>query len=320
MANFCGKCGAPLDSATGLCPNCDKKEVKTVSTKTKSKVATTIVTILLAICFFLSLTISVLIYDVRNAVKEDNVTKILDNIEVADILKSLDNVEGMELEKFYEHLDDKYDIEMTDQKLKKFIEQSTLKKFVAEKISDFAEDFVEGDARLEISSQEVADMLDDNTNLIEGKFEFVENWLYSEIAYWIVGGDEAVIFDTNKLESSGEIVCNILRVSFSYITMTIFIAISLVIIFFMLRNSVSQGMVGLGTNLIILGAFTLGVSLLTMVIPSLGEVICGGSAIGMMAGSIIGINMWLGLLLLLMGIAAFIIRKIIVKKHTMGGN
>ena len=23
MAKFCGKCGAKLDEATGLCPNCD---------------------------------------------------------------------------------------------------------------------------------------------------------------------------------------------------------------------------------------------------------------------------------------------------------
>lgn len=42
MANFCGKCGAKLDSATGLCPNCDaKKESDTHNAKKMYKASTT---------------------------------------------------------------------------------------------------------------------------------------------------------------------------------------------------------------------------------------------------------------------------------------
>lgn len=42
MANFCGKCSAKLDSATGLCPNCDaKKESDTHNAKKMHKASTT---------------------------------------------------------------------------------------------------------------------------------------------------------------------------------------------------------------------------------------------------------------------------------------
>lgn len=36
MAKFCGKCGAKLDEATGLCPNCDADKLKNVENQNES--------------------------------------------------------------------------------------------------------------------------------------------------------------------------------------------------------------------------------------------------------------------------------------------
>lgn len=35
MAKFCGKCGAKLDEATGLCPNCEADKIKKESTQSQ---------------------------------------------------------------------------------------------------------------------------------------------------------------------------------------------------------------------------------------------------------------------------------------------
>ena len=35
MAKFCGKCGAKLDEATGLCPNCDADKIQKGSTQSQ---------------------------------------------------------------------------------------------------------------------------------------------------------------------------------------------------------------------------------------------------------------------------------------------
>lgn len=367
MAKFCGKCGSPTDSATGLCPICDRDRLNSLSggtaaatptsycpvcgnvinaqnglcsnpncstvkgkastdsapaenseskpKKSKSKSATTITTILLSICLFFTSLFSIIIIDVRNALDEDNVEGLLDNIKATDLLDSAGSASNNDLMRFYNSLKRKLGIEMTDDRLNNFIEKSTVKEFVAEKIADFFEDFYEDEGKLKITYREVSTLLKRNSKVINEEFGVhLYNSELEMIADWIFADKEILIIDSQTLKDETPVIYYGLHIGFSYITMTVFLLLSALIIFFMIKNSASQGSCGIGVNLIVLGAPLTLVAVLAAWLPNLWSNVCGGSFIGILAGNFFAVNGLIGFAVFAVGIAVLVARGLIKRR------
>ncbi len=368
MANFCGKCGTGLDTATGLCPNCDREQLDAMVTqnvapntsnfclycgssidkqtglcpnpncssnnngadayiasapqetveskpkKSKPTALTTVITILLSICLFITSFFAIVIFDVRNAVKEDNVEKLLDNIQATDLLDSTKSATNSDLDRFYNNMSSKHGIEMADHQLNNFVNRSTVKEFIADKIGDFCEDFFEDEAELKITKREVVNLLQRNSTVIKDEFGvYLMDSELQEIADWIFNEDELVIIDTATLKNSTPALYYILTIGFSYVTMAVFIILSALIIFFMIKNSFSQAVCGVGIDFIIFGGLTGLVAMLAAWITPLWETICADSFIGMIIGNFMAVNALISVILLVLGIAMLVIRGLIIK-------
>lgn len=323
MANFCGKCGAGLDTETGLCPNCDKEQLDAVTAqkvvesepkRRKSKALTTTITILLSTFLFFTLLFTIAIGGARNTVKEGNATKMLDNIQVTDLLDITPSATHDDLQRFYSYMDRKYGIEMTDRQFNDFINKSTVKEFMADKVSDFSEDFFEDDAELTITKRELVSLLKENSSVMEDEFEVsLTNSELREIADWIFSRDELVIIDTTMLKDRVPALYYISSIGFSYVTMAAFIILSVLIIFLMMKNSISQAVCAVGIEFVILGGVTgLGAMLAAWLTP-LWKIICADSFMGMMFGNFMAVNVWISLILFVLGIAMLVIRGLVIK-------
>ncbi len=322
-SNFCSKCGSTIDKQTGLCPNCDnfgtdsyqesvpKTETLKEQKPKKSKAVTTLITVILSICLFLTSAFAITIYSVRNAVKEDNAEKLFENVNVLVLLEN-----SNDLERFYTHMSSLHNIQLTDQKLERFIDKSTIKPYVAEKISDFAEDFFEDYAELKFSKREIANLLQRNSSVINDEFGvYLMDYEIESIAEWIIGEDEVVVINISDFKSDNSALYFVISIAISYITMAIFIVLSALIIFFMIRNNLSQAVCGISINLIVFGGLTSIISLLAALITPLWQTICGDSIIGMVIGNIISVNALLGIIFLILGVSALVIRKLVIKNR-----
>ena len=359
MGNFCDKCGTSLDTATGLCPNCDnfnvvtnisnfcpycgstmdkqtgmcvnpnckngetdafspsvpQNTVKSKQKKNKPKALTTVITILLSIFLFITSFFAIVIYDVRNAVKDDNVEKLLDNIQAVDLLDATKAVAHRDLEQFYNRLSSSYGIEMADYQLNNFINRSTVKPFVAHKVSDFCEDFFEDEGELSITKREVVNLLQRNSSVIKDEFGvYLMDSEMEEIADWIFNEDEIVIIDTRDLKDNAPALYYLLSIGLSYVTMASFIILSGLIIFFMIRNSLSQAVCAIGIDVIIFGALTGCVALLAVGLTPLWEMICADSFIGIIIGNVVALNALISIVLLILGVALLVTRTLILKR------
>lgn len=330
IPNFCTVCGFEMDKETGICPNpnCSnggtdafvasvpQNTVESKPKKNKPKALTTVITILLSVCLFITSLFAIVIYDVRNAVKDDNVESLLDNIQATTMLDSTKTTVDNDLERFYDYLSNDYGIEMADQQLNNFINRSTVKEFIADKVADFCDDFFEDDAELKITKREIVNFLQSNSSVIKDEFGvYLMDSEIQEIADWILNKDELVIISSATLKDSSSALYYILTIGFSYVTMAVFIILSALIIFFMIKNSLSQAACGIGIDYIIWGGLSGLVAMLAAWITPLWETICGDSFIGMIVGNFMAVNALMSVILLVLGVAMLVTRGLIIKPH-----
>ncbi len=60
---------------------------------------------------------------------------------------------------------------ITKEQVKEFVEESTVSEFVADKLAGYADDFINGTEHTSITTEEIMDLLDENSELIEKTFE-----------------------------------------------------------------------------------------------------------------------------------------------------
>ncbi len=333
MDKFCGECGAQVDTVTGLCPNCNGKKIADIHNKNqvtaatekliviedkpkkkRSKASTTIITVVLSICLFLTSFLSMVIYDVRNVAKEDNVEKLLDNVEIVDLLDEYNGISYKDLAEFYGMLRERYGLEATSAKLDSFIDRSDMKKIVAEKVAGFCEDLFDGKgrAKIVITSSEALTFLTGNSDIIYDEFgTYLNNYKIAEIVDWIFGGEDKITISEKDIDSD---LLLVLKYSLSYVTMAIFIVLSAVIIFFMIRNNLLQGLCAIGIDFVVLGALTSGFALLAAVMAPIWR--SNQANIYMMVGNFMKINVLLSVILLVVGVALIVIRALIKRHRT----
>lgn len=279
--------------------------------KARNSKIVTLISVLLAIFLFITASCSVIIYTVRNAVTRDTIEQILDETDVIDIL---DDVGGSKaINRFYNELESRYDLEITDSKLNSFMKKSEINSFLAKKAARFSEDFFEGDAQLKIKKSELVEILYEERELIYNKFgTYLNRSQIEDIVSMIMKEDELVVIDTDELEGNAEAAAYLVGVCFSKILMYIFIVLSIIIIAVMFVNNYLQAMNGTGIIFTIIGGIG---SLLALVvaIPAVLGMISENSGIVGLAGTILTSSSSVSIIMLVVGVLLLVGRGIILK-------
>lgn len=346
-SKFCSYCGDTVNSVTGLCtnPNCVtnvRRQTKPVveSKNTKSKTTTTLISVLLAICLFITSALSVVIVDVRNTLKKDNIGKIIGNVQVTEF------VDQESIDDFSNKMNEKFGMEITAKKINKFFNRSTAKSFISKKAVKFSEKlFAFEDAELSVTKDEFMDFLYDNSDLIDWGDEYDYDYSYDDyddyynyysysnyysdvydtdykieyITDWIFDDDEMIIIDTAKLKSDYAVLYYLVTIGLSYFALAFFIILSAVIIFFMIKNKSLQAILGIGITFTVLGSITGIAAVLSGWITPVWEAICGNSPIGIVIGEVAFINAVLSLILFVLGIALIVFKNLALK-HNKSNN
>lgn len=334
MANFCGKCGSATDRATGLCPICDRDRLNAIRNSTpattdtpissasaekveskpkkgKTKATTILITILLSICLFITSFFAIIILEVRSTFDEDKIEGLLDNVQATRLLDNVGTTSNNALIRFYNILKRNHGIEMTDFHLNNFIEKSTIKKFFAEKLADFFENFYEDEGELKITYREISSLLKRNSKIINEEFDIL---LYDNeleiIADWIFEDTEIIITDSKTLKSESPLIYYGLHIGFSYITMTVFFLLSILIIFFMIKNNASQSGCSISIVFIVLGAPLTLIATLAACFPTLWNNVCSNSLVGILAGNFAAVNALISFAVLALGILVLVIHRL----------
>ena len=279
---FCGFCGNVIDSATGICGVCGsvknqpiveaakpEKKGKPVKEKTIKEKApkvkkpesagrTVAVTLLAILLFFMSF-FTILIGTVGTVAKEETIVDILDNIEFYDLIDSNYEInvagDSLSLSEYFDYYFEDQGVHITEKKFSKFIDKSTFKQFVAEKIALFIEDIVTGDDEFEIGRREFENLIQDNSEVFEEVFDVT-------VSYELIEHFGEVLYDEETLgtlsaddlkDESPEIYYTI-KYLLSPVTLIILIVICVLLIAGMILIKVTKGITATGVVAIIVGA------------------------------------------------------------------
>lgn len=334
---FCTACGGAIDPATSKCrnPYCKNgggiKPPKPSKTKNKKASkplklidmnkpagATRGIMLVLALCLFLTSMFAVTILDARNALTEDNIEALLDNVSASVILEQTGVSEGDELKDFYDWAEGRFDVTITDSKIDKFVEKSTVKSFIAKLAGEFCEDFFAGDrAELVLERDDLDRVIEKNTKYIESVFDCSMDWEDEyDLSHGICAESDYVMLRSTTIERESPVLYYALTIGLSYITMGVFIALSLLVIFFMVKKNTRQAMLYVGVDFTVLGGVGVLVAALAGLIPSVWSTVCGDSFVGIVVGNFFAVNVWSSAVLLVIGIALIVLCKLIKKKPT----
>lgn len=100
------------------------------------------------------------------------------NVDLSDLPEDLltggtaeENLENL-VEWAYEKMEESSQnpLTFTEEDLKEFVEESTVSDFVAEKLASYTEDFINGTENTTVTVEEIMDLIEENEDLIEEKF------------------------------------------------------------------------------------------------------------------------------------------------------
>lgn len=323
-------CGSEVAKQAGVCPdyynNDDAVEldradepVENTAPRKRNTVVDGMITLLLSVCVFLMAFVALTIFCVRQSSTEQGLEKILNNVQGSAFLNETVRVYSPEqndwigsYDYFCSYLKEKANVTVTEQQIDSFVEKSTVKKFLVEKISMYADDLYGDSVEFSLTAQEVLTLLKENAEIINSEFgTSIPEKTLAEIANLLV--DEEVIkqMGVTELKHSMPESYYALRIGLSYFTMGTLLFFCAFCIFIMFNNNFSQAVFGVGIVFVALGAamgVPAGVAIWS---PSTWEMAFGGSTIGLLLGEMLSVN--IGLFGVLFAIGFFILlgRKII---------
>jgi len=338
---FCTKCGNPMDPVTGKCLDCDaptaapvyefgpmkgmpiapEMPAPTVSygkaekapRKKKPTALTVIITVILSFCLILTTVITYALFSVKNALTAIDPAKIVENLDFEEIVKDNATFDNEDLEKFYEKLDTDFGIKIDNKGLTEFIEDSSIKEFVVDKVSDFMNSINDKNATLEITKRDIVNLLKDNQKLIEKEFGVsLSTDEIKDISEMMFEGKDLELITMKDLKKDNSAIFDALDTLLSPTLSIFFAALCLIVFLIMLLNSPSQGSICGGIIFIVIGVLTGSVSLLAGTItPALSGMV-GGKLIAGIVSDILSANFIISAVIFGIGIVS-IITRIIVK-------
>lgn len=294
-------------------PAASNTYVKPVAKPNKKKLSVggKIGVVLLAVCLFITSVAAMIVGEVRTTLSnKKSIEAVIEDVDVIELALESDIVSDRTLDDFYNDMYRKFGVDIDDESLDKFIDRSTIKQFFAKKVARFAgEVFTDDDAELVVTRKEVIELLEDNNNDIIKQFnKRLTMQDREDVAYWIMGNlEKEVLISMEDLQDEEQELYSVANISLSYITMAVFIALTALIIFFMMRISVSAGACGVGIVFTVIGALT------AIVAPILGKLVLDGTLVGTVVGGFAMVNLVVNAIVLAVGIVLLITRAIVLK-------
>lgn len=140
---------------------------------------------LLCVALFASILATAVVLDLRQVTKRENMRKMLSSMfsgsvetqnslfvgAVGDNSGSDDSLDAI-LDWTYDYLKDYFGDEMTvtEEQMREFVDRSTAKDALTDKLSSYVEDFLNGTETTDITVDEIIDIIDENEQLIEEVF------------------------------------------------------------------------------------------------------------------------------------------------------
>lgn len=336
MANFCGKCGSPVDATTGLCPNCSVQNSEVVQNtcetsgavnnvmqesvgtyqvpqpqvapkKQRSKGWMTFFTIVLTICLFFTSAVTFTIYSVRTAFSARNVERALNSLEFEDYME----MTGMDLEEFFDELRRETGTNVDEKAINEFMEESTLNDFIADKVGELYDGFWRGECELVIKKSEMKKILRENIDVMEEVFDQkIKKSDIDKTVDEMFGDKSEYVLDEIDIDDDDSEVYEIMQLVFSYGMLAAFAVLSALIIFLMIKNSWSQAACGVSVDLIIGGSI---LALSAIGLGILLNSVSGEDVLKELVGVFVKSYTITGLVMIALAIVILIVRKIILK-------
>lgn len=291
-----------------------QKPQKQPKPKKEKKVSagTVIITVLMSIFLFVFTLVGVVLFSVRQFANEDSIEQIIDDVAISDIL----GIMGEDYrDSFYDTLGDfikeETGEEISPKKLEKMVEGTTIKPFIAGKLTDYVNDFLYDEKNFELSEKEIQKLMNKNSKAIEEELGAeVSEEVLNAIADWLVNEDTVENLRPATLKKDQPVAYYAINVGLSWITLILIAIVILLCIVTMLRNSLSQAAIGGGVVFIILGGLTSIAAVITIWMPSLISGFLGGDLIGAVVQAFFSSNIIVFAVILAVGILALVARKI----------
>lgn len=190
---ICTKCGTELKDDALCCPGCGTMtglyvpQKKTISPGVKALLVLASVLLCIALC--VSLVATALILDLRLLTGKNNLEKVISHLlfspaETHQLMPSPAALGGIRRSStsaqteenlvgfVYDALKEQYGDQMTvtEDQIQSFLDQSTTKDYLTEKISSYVDDFVNGTQNTTITTEEIEMLIEENKELIESEF------------------------------------------------------------------------------------------------------------------------------------------------------
>ncbi len=300
--------------------------------KKGSGVGKVLITIMLSIILFVTTLLSVAIICVRHTTSENTILSMMEDIDYADLLNGIytepnDDPEadyGDESWTFVDYLSDyfdqNFDTTISDKQVDSFVQESTIKEFMAETIAAYMSDIYNGTDDFEISKSEVRTLLRKNRSVINREFDVdISNESLDELADWLV--DDEVLEDISAAIIKEEVPAAYyaLNIGLSYFTLVILLLMVALCLVGLCFNSLSQAGIGAGVVFTVIGGTYTVFTLIAVGLPVILKSVFGGSVIGILLGNVLVANLGIFAVLFLLGVAILvvraIVRKVVVKRR-----
>lgn len=351
---FCTKCGNAMDPVTGICPVCApvteqpveppvilaeeqtvespvilaeeqpvEPEVAEVpaapSVEPDKKKLGVWFPILMAILLFITSLPVMAVYTVRSNTTEDGIADLIEDVPMFALVE--DAFAEEDKDAFCDALGRYLHIEMTFDQVEDFMEKANINELVAEKLAAFANDLYTGESTFSLASDDVYDLLKKNNRVIAKEFGVsLDKKQMQEIAAWMIDDDamEGISADAVKENAPGLYAG--IQVGLSYVTLAIFMALSVLLIAVMFLNNVSRAAMGTGISLTVLGGLFTVFAVVAGLLPALWESIVGRDIIGFILGRVLSETAAAYVVVLLIGVLLLVgrvvVRTLIERKKT----
>jgi len=207
------------------------------------RIVTIIVTVFLTVLTFIFCFAAVSVLIVRDITKQDNIEQIVENVDLANlrvggILGSEDrNVTLTEL--IYDNTDTYFivNLDISEARIEKLIEKSSLKSFIASKLNDYLLDVYTGTGGGRITKREIIALIDRNISVISNEFGTEFTFYSDSLSIYL---DENINLDNLALKTLVDInFLSILRWGLSYygITVMFLLCAILLVLIYMLNSA-----------------------------------------------------------------------------------
>ncbi len=224
--------------------------------KNKNTAARIIITCLLGVLFFAFFIGLTAVVHVRNLLSSGGVSAIIENVEVKEAIEGFD---GLDLDNVYsnakENLRDVLGKTPTDKQIESLIKDTSVKDFIADKLGDAAEAFLDGEeATVRIEKSEIDALLRENkreferildTSISTEELRNVTERLFDE-------GDELNVISTRELTDRVPAAFYAVRYGLSYLAIAV-LAILCVVVFIIMaftNYSLTSWLCGISMSLV----------------------------------------------------------------------